>query len=219
VVEPSLDGGIATPEGSLSVDGRAPDAESLAWIEALSSVGAAREDTVERLHGLLVRASRFEAAPRRCALGAGPARDLDELALQAADDALVAILSNEPSAATAASPRGRSMPRGQTARSPRPRAPWRRLRRVAGLDEVDRREPAAAARRQRAWEPMQTGIDRQRTNPRRPLGQRPTRVTAHLTQDGELLVVEVGDRGSRTDVGRFRGGGPSARAPVVSSDS
>jgi hypothetical protein len=43
---PSADGEIAMPEGSLSVDARGPDAESLGWIEALSGMGAAREDAV-----------------------------------------------------------------------------------------------------------------------------------------------------------------------------
>jgi RNA polymerase sigma-70 factor (ECF subfamily) len=91
VVDPSVDGGIAVAAAS-PVDGRGPDAASLAWIEALSSVGAVREDAVERLHGLLVRASRFEAARRQRALGVGSAGDLDDIAIQAADDALVAIL-------------------------------------------------------------------------------------------------------------------------------
>ena len=72
--------------------GRGPDAESQAWIEALSGVGAARDDAVERLHGLLVRASRFEAARRRRALGEASTGDVDDIAIQAADDALVAIL-------------------------------------------------------------------------------------------------------------------------------
>jgi RNA polymerase sigma-70 factor, ECF subfamily len=93
VVAPSADGGIAMPEGSLSVDARGPDAESLGWIEALSGMGAAREDAVERLHGLLLRASHFEIARRQRALGAGPTGDLDDLATQAADDALMAIMS------------------------------------------------------------------------------------------------------------------------------
>jgi RNA polymerase sigma-70 factor, ECF subfamily len=92
VADPSLDGGIAMPEASLSADGHAADAESRGWIEALSSTGAEREEAVERLHGLLVRASRFEVARRRRALGGAPAGDLDDLAMQAADDALVAIL-------------------------------------------------------------------------------------------------------------------------------
>ena len=80
------------PDAPLSVDGRARDAESADWIEALCSAGAAREEALERLHGLLLRASRFEVARRRRAMGLGADGDLDDLATQAADDALVAIL-------------------------------------------------------------------------------------------------------------------------------
>ena len=80
------------PVAPLSVDGRARDAESAEWIEALCSAGAAREEALERLHGLLLRASRFEVARRRRAMGLGADGDLDDLATQAADDALMAIL-------------------------------------------------------------------------------------------------------------------------------
>jgi RNA polymerase sigma-70 factor (ECF subfamily) len=84
---------MGMPEASLSVDGPAPDAESLGWIEALSGVGTVREDAVERLHGLLLRASQFEIERRRRALGAGGrASDFEDLAMQAADDALMAIM-------------------------------------------------------------------------------------------------------------------------------
>jgi RNA polymerase sigma-70 factor, ECF subfamily len=69
----------------------APDAESLSWLRALSGTGAERDDAVERLHALLRRAARVEVA-RRANAGGGPG-DLDDLAVQAADDALVAILS------------------------------------------------------------------------------------------------------------------------------
>jgi RNA polymerase sigma-70 factor (ECF subfamily) len=82
------------PEASLPVDRPAPDAESLGWIEALGGGGAAREDAVRRLHGLLVRAAHFEIARRRRALGNnGRPSDFDDLAMQAADDALMAIMS------------------------------------------------------------------------------------------------------------------------------
>jgi RNA polymerase sigma-70 factor, ECF subfamily len=94
VIGPSVAGRIATPEGSSAVARPAPDAESLGWIEALGSVGPARDDAVERLHGLLLRASQFEVARRRRAQGDGDrASDLDDLAMQAADDALMAIMS------------------------------------------------------------------------------------------------------------------------------
>ena len=71
---------------------RTPSAAEPDWVEALSTPGRARDDAVERLHALLLRASRFEVARRRRALGY--VRDnLDDLATQAADDALIAIMA------------------------------------------------------------------------------------------------------------------------------
>ena len=71
---------------------RTPSAAEPDWVEALSTPGRARDDAVERLHALLLRASRFEVARRRRALG--HVRDnLDDLATQAADDALMAIMA------------------------------------------------------------------------------------------------------------------------------
>jgi RNA polymerase sigma-70 factor, ECF subfamily len=69
------------------------DVESLRWLEALSHAGPEREEAAERLHGLLLRAARFEVARRQRAghPGRGPG-DVDDLAVHAADDALVAIL-------------------------------------------------------------------------------------------------------------------------------
>ena len=68
------------------------DVESLSWVESLSGTGPRREDAIRRLHGLLVRAARGEVG-RRAEADAGT-RDLDAVAVQAADDALVAILAN-----------------------------------------------------------------------------------------------------------------------------
>jgi RNA polymerase sigma-70 factor (ECF subfamily) len=70
-----------------------PDAESRAWLSALGGRGRAREEAVARLHDLLVRAARFEVARRRPTLPHLRGGDLDDLALQSADDALVAVLS------------------------------------------------------------------------------------------------------------------------------
>jgi RNA polymerase sigma-70 factor (ECF subfamily) len=67
------------------------DVESLRWLSALSDTGPEREDAVERLHALLLRAARFEVARRQRA--GRDAADLDDLAVQATNDALVAILS------------------------------------------------------------------------------------------------------------------------------
>jgi RNA polymerase sigma-70 factor (ECF subfamily) len=73
--------------------GHALDGESRDWLEALSGTGPTREAAVERLHALLLRAARFEVARRQRAVGVScGSRDLDDLAMHAADDALVAIL-------------------------------------------------------------------------------------------------------------------------------
>jgi RNA polymerase sigma-70 factor (ECF subfamily) len=80
------------PETPVSLAARGPDAESVSWLEALSGAGPRRQEAVERLHALLLRASRFEIARRWNALGAGRAGELDDLAVQAADDALMAIM-------------------------------------------------------------------------------------------------------------------------------
>ncbi len=70
------------------------DDESRDWLEALSGIGPTREAAIERLHALLLRAARFEVARRQRAVGiSGGPGDLADLAMQSADDALVAILS------------------------------------------------------------------------------------------------------------------------------
>jgi RNA polymerase sigma-70 factor, ECF subfamily len=76
--------GSAMHEASPSVD----DAESVAWLEALRGAGRRRDEAIEALHALLLRAARFEVARR----GGGRLSELDDLATQAADDALMAIM-------------------------------------------------------------------------------------------------------------------------------
>jgi RNA polymerase sigma-70 factor (ECF subfamily) len=68
---------------------RVADAESLRWLSDLSDTGPGREDAAERLHALLLRAARFEVARRQRA--GCSAVDGDDLAVQAADDALVPL--------------------------------------------------------------------------------------------------------------------------------
>jgi RNA polymerase sigma-70 factor, ECF subfamily len=71
---------------------RGPDAESRVWLLGLRAEGARRDEACSRLHELLLRAARFEINRRR---GSHPhlrGGDLDDLAHQAADDALFAIL-------------------------------------------------------------------------------------------------------------------------------
>jgi RNA polymerase sigma-70 factor (ECF subfamily) len=64
-----------------------PDADSERWIAALAADGPAHDAAVDRLHALLLRAARFELRRR------GVRADLEDLAVQSADDALVAILA------------------------------------------------------------------------------------------------------------------------------
>jgi RNA polymerase sigma-70 factor (ECF subfamily) len=73
--------------------GRGLDSESQWWIRSLEAPGAERALATERLHALLLRAARFEVA-RRAAQGPKLGRaDLEEIAQQSADDALLAVLS------------------------------------------------------------------------------------------------------------------------------
>jgi len=67
------------------------DAESRGWLQSLSGGGPEREDALRRLHALLLHAARAELARRRPDADGG-AGELDDLAMQAADDALVAVL-------------------------------------------------------------------------------------------------------------------------------
>jgi RNA polymerase sigma-70 factor (ECF subfamily) len=69
------------------------DAETRSWLVALHGAPAVREEAAARLHGLLVRGARFEVARRRDALTHVAHGELDDLATQAADDALIAIMT------------------------------------------------------------------------------------------------------------------------------
>ncbi len=69
------------------------DAESRAWLRDLREEGPTRDEAVARLHALLLRAARFECARRRPALPHLRGNDLDDIANQAADDALVSVLA------------------------------------------------------------------------------------------------------------------------------
>lgn len=70
------------------------DPASRRWIEELHDQGAVRDDAVARLHAHLLRAARFEVARRRRVLPHVRGGDFDDLAQQAADDALVAVLAH-----------------------------------------------------------------------------------------------------------------------------
>ena len=67
--------------------------DSPAWASVLRGPPTpAREDALARLHPLLLRATRFALSRRRDQLRDVGAAELDDLAVQAADDALMSIL-------------------------------------------------------------------------------------------------------------------------------
>jgi RNA polymerase sigma-70 factor (ECF subfamily) len=69
------------------------DPDSRTWLHSLNSDGRVRDEAIARLHALLLRAARFEVARRRAASPHWDGEDLDDIALQSADDALVAVLA------------------------------------------------------------------------------------------------------------------------------
>jgi RNA polymerase sigma-70 factor (ECF subfamily) len=68
------------------------DVDSREWLRALHADGAVRDEAVGRLHALLLRAARFEVARRRPALPHLRGDELDDIATEAADDALMSVL-------------------------------------------------------------------------------------------------------------------------------
>jgi RNA polymerase sigma-70 factor (ECF subfamily) len=69
------------------------DPESREWLRSLRAGGATRDEAIARLHALLLRAARFEVGRRRPTLPHLRGDDLDDVANQAADDALVSVLA------------------------------------------------------------------------------------------------------------------------------
>jgi RNA polymerase sigma-70 factor (ECF subfamily) len=66
---------------------------SQGWIEELRSEGPASDEAIGRLHALLLRAARFEVRRRARSVPHLRGGDLDDVALQSANDALVAVLA------------------------------------------------------------------------------------------------------------------------------
>ena len=77
--------GLSAPAAPLDVDSRE-------WPRALRAAGRTGEEAVARLHAMLLRAARFEVARRRSSLPHLRGDEFDEIALEAADDALVSVL-------------------------------------------------------------------------------------------------------------------------------
>ena len=68
------------------------DEESRRWLDELRADGATKDEAVGRLHAVLLRAARFEVARRRPTLPHLRGDELDDIALEAADDALISVL-------------------------------------------------------------------------------------------------------------------------------
>jgi RNA polymerase sigma-70 factor, ECF subfamily len=70
-----------------------PSVQTEAWLSALRGDGDERERAIAKLHDLLLRAARFELNRRRAALSHVRGEELEDIAMQAADDALMAVLA------------------------------------------------------------------------------------------------------------------------------
>jgi RNA polymerase sigma-70 factor (ECF subfamily) len=75
-----------------AADPRIPGAPDALW-SALHEAGATRDAAIAELHGLLLRGAHHELRRRRATLPAVSRGEIDDLAMQAADDALAAILA------------------------------------------------------------------------------------------------------------------------------
>src|SRR4051812_32162810 len=69
------------------------DRGSAFLLERLRTEGGGREAALAELHALLLKAARFEIGRRRASLTHVRPGDIDDLAQQSADDALVAVLA------------------------------------------------------------------------------------------------------------------------------
>jgi len=90
---PAIVAGLESERSPAATRVRRLDPESRAWLEALDSEGLRRDEAIRRLHALLLREAHFEVRRRTASLSHPSGRDIDDLAVQAADDAVVAILA------------------------------------------------------------------------------------------------------------------------------
>ena len=86
VVEPGA------PDLALTQRPPSLDDESRAWLDDLRTEGRTKDEAIARLHALLLRAARFEIARRRVTMPYLRGDELDDLAAEAADDAVVSVL-------------------------------------------------------------------------------------------------------------------------------
>ena len=77
---------------SVGVYARRP-VDDTTLLESLRPGAPDHDEAVRELHALLLRAARFEVSRRRAALSHVRGEQLDDIAMQAADDALMAVLA------------------------------------------------------------------------------------------------------------------------------
>ena len=87
---PAIESSASAPEPQLV---RPAGEDQSTWLGPLTTAGPAHDRAVAELHGLLLRASRFEVRRRASALGLAGDPDLEDIAQQAADDALLTVMS------------------------------------------------------------------------------------------------------------------------------
>jgi RNA polymerase sigma-70 factor (ECF subfamily) len=83
---------VVEPVTQIAAERASFDAESAEWLRDLRAHGATRDEAIARLHALLLRAARFEVGRRRQALPHLRGDELDDIATEAADDALLSVL-------------------------------------------------------------------------------------------------------------------------------
>ena len=86
---------VVEPVSSLPTLTPAPpplDAESRDWLQSLRAKDATGQEAIARLHALLLRAARFEVARRRPTLPHLRGDEPEDIATEAADDALMSVL-------------------------------------------------------------------------------------------------------------------------------
>lgn len=80
------------PEAAPPLSVTALDPQSRRWIDGLQGSGTRYEACLARLHALLLRAAHHETNRRRGWLGSVSGPELDDIAQQSADDALMTIV-------------------------------------------------------------------------------------------------------------------------------
>ena len=83
---------VVEPVSPLPTLTPALDAESRDWLQSLRAKDATGQEAIARLHALLLRAARFEVARRRPTLPHLRGDEPEDIATEAADDALMSVL-------------------------------------------------------------------------------------------------------------------------------